>query len=101
MKGAINEELNGNSTNVIEVSFSNQSEENLSQNSSDVLDDDPLEDLMNEFIDDDIDDHPKLQDYIFHHQESWDYKISMADSVGDISDVLLKQTKRLREDVKD
>jgi hypothetical protein len=68
--------------------------------------DDPLSDLLHEFDDlvlkeDDSEDIVENRDeYIFHHQKSWDYQVKYNDDLCFMADTVLDQIKRLKEDSK-
>ena len=50
---------------------------------------------LSSLIDEDYD-----ENYIFHHQKSWDFEVSRMDSPKTMADTVLKQIKRLKEDSK-
>lgn len=70
------------------------------------LGDDPLSDLLHEFDDlvhndDNGADAINNQDeFIFHHQKSWDYQVKYDDDLRFMADTVLDQIKRLKEDSK-
>jgi hypothetical protein len=103
MKHAIDDITKSSTTNVIEVRFDRRVEK-ISQpeanNEQILLDDDPLEELLSELDECLFEDEEVQEDYIFHHQEKWDYNITQKDSLRSMSDSVLKQTNRLKEDVK-
>jgi hypothetical protein len=102
MKRAI-DDIPEEATNVIEVSFDRRAKK-FSQTQGDpdkqVLDDDPLEVLLSELDEGLFEEEEIQEDFIFHHQETYDYKLSSKDSLRSMSETVLKQSNRLKEDVK-
>lgn len=61
--------------------------------------DDPLQDLLNEgMIEDEIEE--ESEHYIFAHDKSWNYSVSMEDTALEMSSNLSSQISRLKEDIK-
>ena len=99
MKNAVDDPSGEEGTNVIEVSFQQKSP--VSNYTEDLdYEIDPIEDLLSDLDDDYFEDVDKKEDFIFHHQNNWDYSLSMKDSSTEMADTLLKQTERLTEDIK-
>lgn len=112
-------------SNVIELSFKDRRKINtdVNESSSDNIPndiahpaskrfpiDDPLDELLNEFnhlIDEDLIDEIEQttteiekEDFIFHHQQNWDFQVNIEDDSRYMADTILGQIKRLREDSK-
>lgn len=67
-------------------------------------DDDPLEDLLHEFdsiLETPVWEESKIEkDFIFHHNNTIDYRVSYKDSLRDMADKLEQQIRRIKEDSK-
>ncbi len=101
MKSAIDRSTSTKDSNVIKVSFERRG--SFCENENEKLTEDPLEQLLDEVENGEFEDaflEHRTQDYIHHHQETWDYHVSIKDSARQMSDTLLKQAKRLKEDAK-
>lgn len=117
----MNESTENETTNVIEVQFNvNASDGNsdraaeimddianniahpASKNFSEELSDDPLYDLLHEFDDINLDNKENkiAEDYIFHLVGAEDVKLEMKESAKEMSDGVLTQIERLKEDFK-
>lgn len=104
----MNDVTEENPSNVIEVSFSSKKE----GHSLDIehpasvwfdnnLDNDPLDDLLNEFEDLTEEDMVvEKEDFIFHHQKKKDFNLSYKEDSISMTEKLLDQTRFLREDLK-
>ena len=96
-----NEPLNPDVENVITVSFGdvpNDIAHPASKNFPEEIDD-PLQDLLDEAMIED-DEIEESDHYIFAHDQSWDFSVSMNDSAIELSSNLTKQVSRLKEDRK-
>lgn len=111
-------------SNVISLSFSDRRAKEMENQSKDMSEhiphdiahpaskrypiDDPLDELLNEFnhlVDEDLinelDEYSsEKQDFIFHHQQNWDYQVEVEDDMRFMADTVLGQIKRLKEDSK-
>lgn len=101
----MNESTEENPSNVIEVSFSprNESPSELGDGQwfEDNLDSDPLEDLLNEFVDlDESDFAEDAKDFILDNRSDEQFNFSYKDDPVHMTEVLLKQNERLNEDLK-
>jgi len=68
--------------------------------------DDPLEELLNEFnhlVDEDLigelENEPS-EEFIFNHQRNWDFEVTTQDEPKFMAETILDQIKRLKEDSK-
>lgn len=81
--------------NVIEVSFSQQNE--LSEEIELLLDlDDPLEELLNEFNDQDSE---YSSDPFIETGKAQNYKLSFSDTTLHMTDTLIKQMSQIKDDI--
>ena len=107
-------------SNVIPLSFSDRRAKQIESMSTDIPNDiahpaskrypidDPLDELLNEFnhlVDEDLinelDEYStEKEDFIFHHQQNWDYQVEVEDDMRLMADTVLTQIKRLKEDSK-
>jgi hypothetical protein len=107
-------------SNVIPLSFSDRRTKQIEGISNDIPNDiahpaskrypidDPLDELLNEFnhlVDEDLinelDEYSaEKEDFIFHHQQNWDYQVEVEDDMRFMADTILTQIKRLKEDSK-
>jgi hypothetical protein len=107
-------------SNVISLSFSDRRNKEIEQESQKIPNDiahpastrypidDPLDELLNEYnhlVDEDLIDELdecliEKEDFIFHHQQNWDYQITTEDDTPLMADTILGQIKRLKEDSK-
>ena len=111
-------------SNVISLSFSDRRAKEMESQSKDMSEhiandiahpaskrypiDDPLDELLSEFnhlVDEDLinelDDYSsEKEDFIFHHQQNWDYQVEVEDDMRFMADTVLGQIKRLKEDSK-
>lgn len=97
-----NEPLNPDVENVITVSFGevpNDIAHPASKNYPEEIDD-PLQDLLDEAMIEDEILEEESEHYIFAHDKSWDYSVSMDDTPMELSSNLSNQITRLKEDIK-
>lgn len=72
------------------------------------IESDPLDDLLSEFnhlVDEDLineleESTMEKEDFIFNHQQNWDFTIDHEDDPRFMADTILDQIKRLKEDSK-
>lgn len=88
--------------NVIQISFGNEIPNEISHPESlrypEEIDD-PLAELLNEYNDVVEEDLPK-EDFIFAHEDKWRFSVSTLETTQEMADTILKQSRRIREDVK-
>ncbi len=83
-------------SNVIEVEFAGVQAKLVGNEPID----DPLEDLLNEFAEFEEDEAGfEKEDFIFHHGNGEDFKVSFKDSTVQITESLIEQTQRIKEDI--
>ncbi len=83
-------------SNVIEVEFAGVQAKLVGNEPID----DPLEDLLNEFAEFEEDEVVnEKEDFIFHHGSGEDFNINLKHSTVRITDLLIEQTQRIKEDI--